>query len=136
MSKVARPKGAVPLLAKDLTVPAARSPSDLAQSVPEDAMLPVAKLEIVDEVPWADELTPYDEAQFALYMRVLSATRSFTPEDEICIRILGIDFSKEPERAQKRLDSHLKRALWLTNEGLHLIFPDKCPNCGSEPAEH
>lgn len=136
MSKAARPKGVVPLLAKDLTVPAARSPRDLAQLVPEDAMPSVTKLEIADEVPWSDMLTPYDEAQFTLYMRVLTATRVFIPGYEICARILGIDPIKEPERAQKCLDSHLKRALWLSNEGLHLLFPDKCTHCGAEHSEH
>lgn len=134
MSKAARPKGAVPLLAKDLTVPAARSPRDLAQLLPEDAMPLAAKLEIADEVPWSNVLTPYDKAQFMLYMRVLNATRAFTPEDEISARILGIDALKEPERAQKCLGSHLKRALWLTNEGLHLIFPDECPHCRTDPS--
>jgi len=93
-------------------------------------------MEIADQVPWSDEFTPYDEAQFGVYMRVLTAVREFTSEHEICIRILGIDFTKEPERAKKCFDSHLKRALWLTNEGIHLIFPDKCPHCGIEHCEH
>ena len=91
---------------------------------------PIPKMEVVDEVPWSEDFTPYDEAQFGLYMRVLSAVQMFVPEDEICSRMLGIDAAEEPERAQKRFDSHLKRALWLTNEGLHLIFPDKCRHCG------
>jgi hypothetical protein len=99
-------------------------------------MLPIVKMDIADEVPWSEEFTPYDEAQFGLYMRVLNALRAFMPKDQICTRILGIDAAKEPERAQKRLDSHLKRAIWLTNEGLHLIFPDKCPRCGTEHTEH
>jgi hypothetical protein len=91
-------------------------------------MLPIAKIEIVDEVPWENALTPYDEAQFALYMYLLNAVRAFTPEDEICDRLLGIDAAKEPERARKCLDSHVKRAIWLTNDGLHLLFPEKCPH--------
>ena len=95
-------------------------------------MLPIAKMEIADEVPWANEMTPYDEAQFSLYMHLLSAVRSFAPEQEICDRLLGIDATREPDRARKCLESHVKRALWLTNEGLHLLFPDKCPHCGAE----
>ena len=91
---------------------------------------------IADEAPWSEELTLYDEAHFALYMRVLIAVREFMPEDQICSNILDIDAAKEPERAKKRFDSHLKRALWLTNEGTNLIFPDKCPHCGIEHSEH
>lgn len=96
----------------------------------------IDKTEIVDEVPWSKEFTLYDEAQFALYMRVLTAVREFTPEDQICSSILGVDAAKEPERAKKCFDSHLKRALWLTNEGIHLIFPDKCRHRGIERSEH
>jgi hypothetical protein len=87
-------------------------------------------------MPWSEEFTPYDEAQFALYMRMLTAVRKFTPEGQICSLILGIDAAKEPERAKKRFDNHLKRAVWLTNEGVHLIFPDKCSHCGTEHSEH
>lgn len=94
------------------------------------------KMDIVDQVPWSEDFTPYDEAHFGLYMHLLNAIRAFVPKDEICTRILSIDAAKEPERAQKCLDSHLKRALWLTNEGLHLIFPDKCLHHKPERTEH
>lgn len=104
------------------------------RSDPEEALLPskaistAPRSNIADEVPLANKLTSYDEAHFGLYMRLLDAVRSFAPDDEICDRLLGIDPSEEPERARKCLESHVKRALWLTNEGAHLIFPDKCPH--------
>jgi hypothetical protein len=103
---------------------------DRQASLLECTVQSITKMEIADEVPWSEDFSAYDEAQFALYMRVLTATQTFTPEDEICSAILGIDPTKEPERARKCLGSHLKRAIWLTNDGLHLIFPDKCPRCG------
>lgn len=105
-------------------------------SLLEFAVQSITKIEIADEVPWSEDFTSYDEAQFALYLRVLTATQAFTPDDEICSDILGIDPTKEPERARKCLGSHLKRAIWLTHDGLHLIFPDKCPRCGKVHTGH
>jgi hypothetical protein len=76
-----------------------------------------------DAPPWSNDLTSYDREHFPLYMRLLSAVQEFTPDGEICANLFGIDAVREPERAQKCLSSHLTRALWLTNEGRHLLIP-------------
>ena len=91
-------------------------------------MLPIAKMDVADEVPWENALTPYDEAQFALYMSLLTAIAELATEEEICAQLFGIDARREPERALKCFMSHVKRARWLTSDGLHLLFPDTCPH--------
>lgn len=78
--------------------------------------------EVQDEVPWSDEITDYDRAHFVTYLRLLDATRESANPDEIVQIVLGIDPAKEPERAKKVLDSHLKRARWMTEHGYkHLL---------------
>lgn len=91
-------------------------------------MLPITKMDIADEVPWENALTPYDEAQFALYMSLLTAISELATEEEICRELFGIDARREPERARKCFMSHVRRARWLTGDGLHLLFDRDCPH--------
>lgn len=73
--------------------------------------------DIADEVPWADHVTPYDEAHFVVYLRLLDASKEGASEEEMSCVVLGIDSANEPERARKALKSHLKRARWMTEMG-------------------
>jgi hypothetical protein len=73
--------------------------------------------DIADEVPWCDHVTPYDEAHFVVYLRLLDASKGGASEDEMLRIVLGIDPAKEPERARQALQSHLKRARWMTEMG-------------------
>jgi hypothetical protein len=73
--------------------------------------------EIADEVPWSDHVTPYDEAHFVVYLRLLDASAEGASEDEMSRIVLGIDSKQEPERAQRALRSHLERARWMTEMG-------------------
>jgi hypothetical protein len=72
---------------------------------------------IADDVPWSDHVTPYDEAHFVVYLRLLDASIDGASEDEMSRIVLGIDPMKEPERARKALQSHLRRARWMTEMG-------------------
>jgi len=73
--------------------------------------------DIADEVPWSDHVTPYDEAHFVVYLRLLDASKEGASAEEMSRIVLGIDSAKEPERAHKALQSHLKRAQWMTEKG-------------------
>jgi len=84
-------------------------------------MLPIARTKVADEVPWEDALTAYDRAQFTLYMCLLNALNERAPDEEICEQLLGIDAGREPERARKCLESHLRRARWFKGEGLRFM---------------
>ena len=77
---------------------------------------------IADEAPWSNELTSYDEAQLLTYLRLLDASSEGASTDEMAKIILGIDPATEPERAKRAVDSHLRRARWMTEAGYqHLL---------------
>lgn len=85
--------------------------------------------ELADQPPWADELTAYDETHFTLYMRLLDAVAAKAAEPEICVELLDIDPEREPARAQKRFESHLRRAHWFLGDGSrHLVGRDSYPS--------
>jgi hypothetical protein len=73
--------------------------------------------EIAENIPWSEHLTDYDRAHFDIYLRLLDATAEGAGENEIIRIVLNIDPVKEPERARKTLESHLKRARWMTETG-------------------
>lgn len=73
--------------------------------------------EIADEVPWSDRVTPYDQAHLVTYLCLLDANGDGASEDEMARTVLGIDPENEPERAQRAVRSHLKRAQWMTETG-------------------
>jgi hypothetical protein len=79
---------------------------------------------IETEVPWADAITPYDEAHFEVYVRILDASAAGASLDEIAATILGIDPRAEPGRARQTALNHLRRAQWMTTHGYrYLLMP-------------
>ncbi len=70
----------------------------------------------VDDVPWSDEITPYD-AHLILYVRLLDACAAGASENDIVRVLFGIDPVKEPARARRTLETHQRRAHWMTEEG-------------------
>jgi hypothetical protein len=93
-----------------------------------------ANAPLVDEPPWMDALTAYDEANFTLYMRLLDAVAAKATEREICTELLDIDAMQEPARAHRRFESHVRRARWFLADGArHLFGRDGYPS-ESHPA--
>jgi hypothetical protein len=77
---------------------------------------------IADEVPWSDSLTAYDQTHLVVYLRLLDASADGAHPDEMAEVILGIDPLSEPRRAARAVDSHLRRARWMTETGYrHLL---------------
>jgi Uncharacterized conserved protein (DUF2285) len=77
---------------------------------------------IADNVPWSDAITPYDEAHFVTYLRLLDASAAGVSDEEMCRVVLQIDPAKEAQRAASALKSHLVRARWMTTHGYrHLL---------------
>jgi hypothetical protein len=77
---------------------------------------------IATDVPSVDAITPYDEAHFDLYVRILDAGAAGADLGGIAATILGIDPGAEPERAIRAARSHLGRARWMTTHGYrHLL---------------
>ena len=81
-----------------------------------------ADTELLGEVPWSDGITDYDRKHFVVYLRLLDACTAGASDAEMSRIVLGIDSTKEPERAKSMLDSHLRRARWMTEHGYrHLL---------------
>ena len=78
--------------------------------------------ENLDEVPWSEAVTAYDEAHFVIYARLLDAHDDGASWEEMARLVLGIDPIKDPGRAQRSVSSHLRRARWMTEKGYrHLL---------------
>ncbi|MER9402175.1 DUF2285 domain-containing protein [Mesorhizobium sp. M0615] len=83
---------------------------------------PKSSTPIADEVHWSDSLTAYDKAHFTTYMRLLDASADNASDEDMAQLILGIDVTREPERARKALRSHVDRANWMVTTGYEELF--------------
>ncbi|RUW18594.1 hypothetical protein [Mesorhizobium sp. M1E.F.Ca.ET.041.01.1.1] len=72
---------------------------------------------VATEVPWSDTLTDYDNEHFTLCMNIHVFTAQNASEEDIALKLLGIDPAKEPSRARKAVKSHLARVQWLVTTG-------------------
>ena len=77
---------------------------------------------VADEVPWSDSITPYDEAHLVVYLRLLDASADGASTKEMAQIVLGIDPAKEPQRAERAVDSHLRRARWMSRIGYRQLL--------------
>lgn len=78
---------------------------------------PFRTLELAEEPPDHEGITPYDRAHFATYLSLLYASGEGQSEEEMAREILGIDPVADAERARRTLDRHLSRARWLAESG-------------------
>ena len=76
---------------------------------------------IADEAPSSRHLTSYDMANLVLYLELLDACADGAAEEEIAREILGIDPAKEPARARRAFESHLRRARWMREAGYRYL---------------
>ncbi len=65
---------------------------------------------VLDEVPWAETLTGYDEARMALYLRLLDAAAAGADWREVSRIVLRRDPIGEPDRTYRCWEAHPKRA--------------------------
>ncbi|WP_217578782.1 DUF2285 domain-containing protein [Mesorhizobium sp. GbtcB19] len=77
---------------------------------------------VLEEVPWAETLTAYDNEHFAIYLKLVDACADNASEEEMAQSILGIDPRQEPTRALKAVRDHLKRTHWLITSGYKELF--------------
>lgn len=68
---------------------------------------------VADEAPSANMLTPYDEAQLCLYLRLLDAEAEGADWQEVARIVLNRDPASEPDRTRHCWSSHLSRARWI-----------------------
>lgn len=72
---------------------------------------------VADEAPTAASLTDYDRLHLITYVRLLDAAEARADWREVARIVLGIDPTREPERARGCYDTHLARARWMTEAG-------------------
>jgi hypothetical protein len=78
---------------------------------------PVAEL-----APSSERLTACDKEHLITYLRLLDADAGGLDWAEISRDILHIDPDREPNRARRAYDSHLKRSRWMTERGYRLLL--------------
>lgn len=82
---------------------------------------------LVDDVPWSDNVTKYDEEHEEVYIQLLDADARGVGTEEMARTVLGIDASEEPARARKQVDAHLARARWMTEHGYRKLVGTGLP---------
>lgn len=83
---------------------------------------PERDAEILTEVPWSASVTDYDQKHFVVYVRLLDASAAGASDAEMSRLVLGIDPIKEAARAKSALESHLRRARWMTEQGYRQLL--------------
>lgn len=81
------------------------------------------RLEVTDQVLWSARITPYDEAHFVTYLRLLDAEADGADWKEVARLVLG----REPDTdatARRCWEDHLARAHWMTRSGYRQLLED------------
>lgn len=72
--------------------------------------------------PQSDSITPYDEAHFVTYIRLLDAKAEGADWREAVRYIFEIDPETDPNHARQIHETHLKRAIWMAETGYRLLL--------------
>ncbi|WP_375791453.1 DNA -binding domain-containing protein (plasmid) [Bradyrhizobium sp. vgs-9] len=72
---------------------------------------------VADLAPSGPDLTDYDEEHLVVYWRMLDANAEGADWREVSSIVLKIDPDRERDRARRAFDSHLSRALWMSEFG-------------------
>lgn len=78
--------------------------------------------DVADEAPSAENITPYDEAHFITYARLLDAESQGADWREVTHIVLHRDFEIEPDRTRRCWETHLKRARWMRGQGAYRLL--------------
>lgn len=78
--------------------------------------------EVADEVPWASRITPYDEAHFVTYLRLLDAEAEGADWREVARLVLQRDPDADPATVRRCWEDHLARARWMTRSGYRQLL--------------
>jgi hypothetical protein len=75
-----------------------------------------------DLAPSSKRLTAYDKGHLITYLRLLDADAAGLDWAETSHVILRIDPNRDPNRARRAYDSHLKRFRWMTEFGYRYLL--------------
>lgn len=96
----------------------------LRRKAPQRAARPLA-----ERAPRSPTITAYDEAYFAIYLRLLDAKSKAASEDAMLAIIFDAAPGMNRDKALRALVSHLKRAVWMSDEGYRGLLSKK-PRAG------
>jgi len=82
----------------------------------------VTKYNFLDQPPGDAELTAYDKAHAALYLRLLDAEAQGAPWQQVVEVLFGLSAEDDPERASRVYSTHLARARWMTENGFEQLL--------------
>lgn len=78
---------------------------------------------IVDDLaPIDPTVTPYDEAHFPIYLRLLDAEANGAHWSEVVKIVLCRDPVHDEARTRRCWESHLARARWMTKHGYRQLI--------------
>ena len=77
--------------------------------------------DVVDDVPWSDDITAYDDEHLVTYMRLLDADAEGADWREVARIVLHRD-PEEAERTRRCWEAHLTRAQWMTSKGYRKLL--------------
>ncbi len=78
--------------------------------------------DVADEVPWSEDITPYDEEHLVTYLRLLDADAEGAAWAEVASIVLHRDPEAEPERTRVCWEAHLDRARWMAAKGYRKLL--------------
>jgi len=78
--------------------------------------------DVDDLAPVEPDVTPYDEAHFVTYLRLLDAETDDADWTEVARIVLHRDPLADQDRTKACWESHLARAQWMTKIGYRRIL--------------
>jgi hypothetical protein len=87
---------------------------------------------VADTVPWSDDITPYDEAHFVTYLRLLDASAASADWHEVARVVLHRDPASDPERTRRCWEAHLARAQWMSTRGYRNLLEEAADTVARE----
>lgn len=70
-----------------------------------------------DEAPSGDVVTAYDVSHAALYIQLMDADAAGLDWQRTAVQLFGLDVDRDASRAQRVVESHMRRALWMRDVG-------------------
>lgn len=94
----------------------------------------MADVPVAEAPPDDPHATSYDHAHRVTYLRLLDAAAEHADWREVASIVLGLDPERDPERARRVHETHLRRARWMTEHGYRDLLQRGVPTgCDHRP---
>jgi len=86
------------------------------------AMPPDPPVTVAAAPPESDQLTEYDRAHLATYLKLIDADTLHVDWKVTARTVLALDTEKDSDAARRVYDAHLARARWMTVTGYRFLL--------------